>query len=157
MRPRFETEQDKQNEEELCDAVGEWLKGKGYSRTFRKMPKMSAVDYAACNGNEVTSWFEMRCRTIPSTQYKDTFIDYRKLITMLEWSSWSSLPLWFVVSYSDDVIKAWNIGHKWRNDVTSIKWLYRKNPRDSQDNAPIAIIKPDAFIIIRDAFKLQST
>ena len=155
MRTEFETATDLENEKSIIAVVQDWMQSKGCIRTFRKMPKMSTVDYATCNGDEITSWVEVRQQSFPSTKYKAVMIDYRKMVKMLEWASWSQIPLWFVVAYSDDEVKAWRVGHKWNKELIGLRWLHRNTPRDSQDNAPVVMIKKEAFTTVREGFKLK--
>lgn len=155
MRREYETPADLKNEEAIIDVVQDWMQSKGFIRTFRKMPKMSTVDYATCNGDEITSWVEVRKQSFPSNKYDAVMIDYRKVVKMLEWASWSQIPLLFVVGYSDDEVIAWRVGHKWNKHLLGLRWLHRNAPRDAQDNAPVAMIKKDAFEIVREGFRLQ--
>jgi hypothetical protein len=146
----FENENDRSNEQAIADRMQLWLKErKNRQRTFNKMPAKSVIDFAICAGRTVTGYLECKARTFNSDRFSNVMIDHSKLIQLLEYASWSTVPVWLAVSYTDDRLFLYRIEGKVREDILETRWLQRTSPRVSADNKPVVLLDRSKFIAIR--------
>lgn len=145
----FENDEDRSNEERIADRVKNWLADKNRIRQFKKMSDTNTVDYAICNGRAVTGFLECKQRTFPSDHYDSILIDLSKMIALLEFASWSTVPVWLAVNYSDDRLFVYRIGNKMRDDIEEVRWLERRDPRWPFDNKPVVLLNRQHFIAVR--------
>ena len=145
----FENDDDRSNEERIADRVKQWLADKNKHREFKKMTEQNTVDYAICCGRSITGFLECKQRTFSSDQYDSVLIDLTKMISLLEFASWSTVPVWLAVCYSDDRLFVYRIGNKMREDIREVRWLERRDPRWPFDNKPVVLLNRQHFIAIR--------
>ena len=145
----FENENDRSNEQRMADRIQLWLRErKNRQRTFHKMPDKSVIDFAICAGKTVTGYLECKSRTFDSDRFSNVMIDHSKLIQLLEWASWSTVPVWLGVSYTDDRLFLYRIDGKVREDILETRWLMRNSPRVAADNKPVVLLDRSKFIAI---------
>jgi len=146
----FENDNDRSNEQAIADRVQLWLaEQKNRQRTFNKMPANSVIDFAICCGKTVTGYLECKARTFDSGRFNNVMIDHSKLIQLLEYASWSTIPIWLAVSYTDERVFLYRVGPGTREDVLETRWLQRNNPRWPLDNKPVVLLDRSKFIAIR--------
>jgi hypothetical protein len=66
-----------------------------------KLPKGYRIDFAMCDGEEITSWVEVECRKNPFNQYPTLAIIITKLMAGLAFENKTGLPFFLVVHWPD--------------------------------------------------------
>ena len=95
-RPQYETHDDLKNEQESIKIL-ELVSGR---KSF-KLPKSYRIDFAMCDGEEITSWIEVKCRKNKFRQYPTLAISITKLMAGLAFEQKTGLPFFLVVHWPD--------------------------------------------------------
>lgn len=95
-RPQYETQDDLKNEEEAIRRL-EAVSGR---KSF-KLPRGYRIDFAMCDGEEITSWIEVECIENPFKQYPTLAIGITKLMAGLAFEQKTGLPFFLVVHWPD--------------------------------------------------------
>lgn len=66
-----------------------------------KLPKGYRIDFAMCDGEQITSWVEVECRKSPFKQYPTLAIGITKLMAGLAFENKTGLPFFLVVHWPD--------------------------------------------------------
>jgi hypothetical protein len=85
-RPRYETEQDLDNEVKVMDAITSPYRDRVY---YRKLPLAYQLDYGIYEkpGNLLRTVVEIKTRDIDIDTYKTLFISAHKVHAMIEWAN----------------------------------------------------------------------
>lgn len=135
-RPQYETQDDLRNEENAIRRL-EQVSGR---KSF-KLPKSYRIDFAMCDGEEITSWIEVKCRKNPFRQYPTLAIGITKLMAGIAFEQKTGLPFFLVVHWPDF------LGYIRIKDMTEFKILKggRTDRNDSADVEPMVHIPIQMF------------
>lgn len=133
MRPKYETETDLANEAAVADVVASrWL------CECRKLPLRYDLDYAIYQDGFLKAYLEIKCRNVPSTQYKTVILSAAKVAAAKHLSASAGTPAILVVRYSDT--------DKWI-DISKETAFHspggRSDRGDVQDQEPVAHFAAD--------------
>ena len=106
-----------------------------------KLPKGYRIDFAMCDGEEITSWVEVECRKNPFKQYPTLAIGITKLMAGLAFEHKTGLPFFLVVHWPDF------LGYIRIKSLSEFKILKggRTDRNDSADVEPMVYIPIQMF------------
>lgn len=96
MRPLYESEQDRENE----DRVAKTLSNK-FECTYFKLPIAYKADYAFLREEKVVGLVEVRCRNVTFAKYETIMLSVHKRMDCLALADALKVPALFAVQYQD--------------------------------------------------------
>jgi hypothetical protein len=91
-----ETQNDLQNEQEFKNLIE-----CSWNVFLIKMPALYRVDFAVVQSGKVTGFIEYKCRTFPSTRYKQALLSLDKWLYLHVLSDATKVPVYLAIGYSD--------------------------------------------------------
>ena len=86
MRQQYETEQDRQNEEDVIKSFCLAFNNKGYDLSYFKLPKSYIIDYGLVNArNSIQAMAEVKCRNVDKDQYKTLILSQKKMMAGIQY------------------------------------------------------------------------
>ena len=139
MRPRYESEQDLNNEENAKSIIET-----SYNCVLRKLPISYNADWVATRNGEVVAVIEYKKRTFNKDKYPTTFIFVDKWMNSLRLAETMAVPFILIIEWTDGIY--WH--HAGTCDV-EFKISGRTDRNDPQDMQPSVHIPVTAFKSIK--------
>lgn len=96
MRPKYETSNDRSNEQEVADVIGA---ARGYM--MEKLPPMSKMDYAAFSTEGLKAFIEIKRRKVAKGKYDTMMIGMEKVLWARQVSQSFGIKSYFFIQWDD--------------------------------------------------------
>ena len=143
MRPIYETEHDRENEQ----TVFKWV-GDEYGCTLLKVKGYHCCDSKIVRDGVQIGWAEVKRRHIDHNTYKWFKISDSKWKNLLQLAEADLLPVFLFILFDDGLFQVPVIRQMYTKVVMGGR---TKNPRDDQDIEPMRIFHVDNFIKVASA------
>jgi hypothetical protein len=141
MRPRYETEEDRNGETAVVASLC-----RRWDCSANKLSDRYELDYLLLREGRGKAWLEIKIRTNKRDAYRDYMISFGKVLAARRLSQGSGLPSFLLVKWTDCV------GYMRLNDI---KRFYvsiggRTDREDFQDIEPVVYIPTQDFVRLRE-------
>lgn len=141
MRPLYETQQDRDNEQQIADVIMA-----EFNCQLTKMPIKLSLDYMATRDGAAVAFIEARRRKTPMQQYPTYMISLYKVMMAQSLTQATGLPCFLAVQWSDHVGIC-----RLPADSMTIQMGGTLRRGDPQDIEPVAYFDVASFRVIGGA------
>lgn len=148
VRPSYESESDRDNE---AAVIGRLRAVWGFSAA--KLPRWYEVDYAACRGEDIVGWLEVKHRGRSYPTYR---VSLKKWRAGLALSAMTRMPFLLVVCWPERGASVIRYVEANRGTPFRVVFAGRQDRGDSQDMEPMAEIDMAHFRLLREVRRAQT-
>lgn len=140
MRQQYETQQDRENEEDVIKSFCLAFNNRNYDLNYFKLPKSYILDYALVNSNNnIQALAEVKCRDVNKDQYDTLILSQKKMMAGIQYYDYFR----FTGGHAEFLIIArWNDATGYYKYDSSHRFNHRVGGRTkkTRDNADIEIV-----------------
>ena len=144
MRPTYESDEDRKNEEEIITSI---LSVNRDGLSYRKMPMSYRMDYSITEGDgsfpKVIAFVEVKDKRSFKPQYKNILCSTAKWQSMVMTYVSTSVPCWYAVRISCGGIGVIQAGA--RHHPFEVRYGGRTDRGDPEDQHPCVLIPVEKF------------